>query len=453
MVELLVSEVRVGGVRPLGAQRVPSGIRKHPVPGLIAATDSGLDGDEQGDRQNHGGPDKAIHAYAAAHYSSWGAVLPDLAAQLKPGAFGENLVVNGAVEADICLGDRWRLGSTLLEVSQTRQPCWRLNLRFGRPDMARLVQSTGRTGWYFRVLGPGHVAPGQTASPRDPSMSGGPMDPAPLPLVVSIQSQVAWGHVGNSAAAPVMRACGVDVVEVPTTLLSNHPHYQTMRGRVLDSELVAEILAGLVERGVHTRAAVVLSGFMGKADTASAVAAFIRQVKAANPQVTYACDPVMGDTDIGYFADPTLQTAFRHELVPLADIILPNAFELSALSGVDVTRAEAVSDARIALGCRAITATSVPVQDRPNRLATVTSTAAGRTAIEVDRLPVRPAGSGDLFSGLTVARLALGLDLDAAVARAVAGVAAALERTSREPWAEMPIAAALDAIVTSGAQG
>jgi len=284
-------------------------------------------------------------------------------------------------------------------------------------------------------------------------VNGDPTHPAPLPLVVSIQSQVAWGHVGNSAAAPVMRACGVEVVEVPTTLLSNHPHYRTMRGRLLDSELVAEILAGLVERGVHTRATVVLSGFMGKAHTASAVAGFIRQVKAANPQVTYVCDPVMGDDDIGYIADPALRAAFCSELVPLSDIILPNAFELSALSGVDVTCAEAVSDAHMALGCRAVVATSVPVQDHPDRLATVTSTAAGRTSIEVDRLPVRPAGSGDLLSGLTVARLALGLDLDAAVARAVAGVSAALDRTSREPWAEMPIAAALDAIVTAGARG
>ena len=95
----------------------------------------------------------------------------------------------------------------------------------------------------------------------DPSESGAEKPP----LVISIQSQVAWGHVGNSAAAYPMRACGVDVVEVPTTLLSNHPHYPTMRGRLLEPDLVAEILAGLVERGVHERAAVVLSGFMGRA--------------------------------------------------------------------------------------------------------------------------------------------------------------------------------------------
>lgn len=163
MTEFLVSEVRVGRVQPLGLRAVPSGIRKDRVAGPIAATACGLDGDAQGDRRNHGGPDKAVHAYSSAHFPGWAADLPDLAPQFQRGAFGENLVVEGAAEADICLGDRWRLGGVLLEVSQARQPCWRLNLRFERPDMARRVQATGRTGWYFRVVEPGEIAPGQTA--------------------------------------------------------------------------------------------------------------------------------------------------------------------------------------------------------------------------------------------------------------------------------------------------
>jgi MOSC domain-containing protein YiiM len=163
MIEFFVSEVRVGDLRPLGPKAVPSGIAKKPVAGPIAATVSGLVGDAHGDRRHHGGPDKALHAYAAAHYPTWAADLPDLAPLLRPGAFGENLVVEGAVEADICLRDRWRLGGALLEVSQGRQPCWRLNLRFEQPDMARLVQGSGRTGWYFRVIEPGAIAPRQTA--------------------------------------------------------------------------------------------------------------------------------------------------------------------------------------------------------------------------------------------------------------------------------------------------
>lgn len=281
-------------------------------------------------------------------------------------------------------------------------------------------------------------------------MSGAAEAAARAPLVVSIQSQVAYGHVGNSAAAWPMRACGVEVVEVPTTLLSNHPHYPTMRGRLLDASLVAELLEGLAERGLHERAAVILSGFMGRAETASAVAAFVRRAKAANPRLLYACDPVMGDADLGFFADAPLREAFARELVPLADLVLPNAFELGALSGVPITGAERVVEARAALGRPAVVATSVPVDGRPDRLATVTAREARCTAVEVARLPVRPAGTGDLLSGLVAARLALGIPLEAAVARAVAGVAAALERTAREPWSEMPIAAALDAIVAAG---
>lgn len=163
MKEFVVAGVRTGKVRPLGPRQVPSGIWKSPSPGSVAVGVEGMAGDEQGDPRNHGGRDKAVHAYPMAHYADWAADLPALADQFAPGAFGENLVVDGVVEADLCLGDRWRLGTALLEVTQSRQPCWRLNLRFGLPDMARRVQDTGRCGWYFRVLEPGEIGAGQTA--------------------------------------------------------------------------------------------------------------------------------------------------------------------------------------------------------------------------------------------------------------------------------------------------
>ena len=158
-----IVEVRVGTLAPIGPANIPSGIRKAPVAGSVAVHANGLEGDEQGDGRHHGGPDKAVHAYPLQSYPLWTADLPDMAAEMQPGAFGENLVVEGTGEADVCLGDRWRLGSALLEVSQSRQPCWRLNLRFGRPDMARRVQDTGRTGWYFRVLEVGEISAGDTA--------------------------------------------------------------------------------------------------------------------------------------------------------------------------------------------------------------------------------------------------------------------------------------------------
>ena len=157
---LTVLEIRVGSPKPFGPKGEPSAIDKRPTAGPVLADTGGIVGDAQGDPRRHGGPDKAIHAYPATHYPLWRTELPELAGRLRPGAFGENLVIEGAIEASVCLGDRFRLGAALLEVSQGRQPCWKLNVRFGRPDMARLVQATGRSGWYFRVLEPGAIEAG-----------------------------------------------------------------------------------------------------------------------------------------------------------------------------------------------------------------------------------------------------------------------------------------------------
>ena len=152
--------MRIGRAAPLGPAGVLSAIDKQKVDGPVAAGPLGLDGDEQGDPKHHGGPHKALHAYALAHMPLWAAELPERADRFRPGAFGENLVVAGATEADFCLGDHWRIGTALAEISQARQPCWKLNLRFDLPDMARRVQETGRSGWYFRVIGPGIIAAG-----------------------------------------------------------------------------------------------------------------------------------------------------------------------------------------------------------------------------------------------------------------------------------------------------
>jgi MOSC domain-containing protein YiiM len=137
-----------------------SAIHKRPLPGRVAIGELGIDGDEQGDLRVHGGPDKAVHHYAFDHYAAWRAELGPLPLLQAAGAFGENISTRGLDETSVCLGDRFRLGSTLLEVSQGRQPCWKLNDRFGIPDMAVRVQGSGRSGWYYRVLLPGHAAAG-----------------------------------------------------------------------------------------------------------------------------------------------------------------------------------------------------------------------------------------------------------------------------------------------------
>lgn len=134
-----------------------SAIHKQPVQGPVRAGGLGLEGDAQGDLRLHGGPDKAVHHYPLEHYAAWRAELGDHALLCGPGAFGENLQGQGLTEASVCLGDRWRAGEALLEVTQARQPCWKLDERFGLPGMARRVQQSRRTGWYYRVLEEGRL--------------------------------------------------------------------------------------------------------------------------------------------------------------------------------------------------------------------------------------------------------------------------------------------------------
>ncbi|MBS0509026.1 MAG: MOSC domain-containing protein [Proteobacteria bacterium] len=141
-----------------------SGIAKQPRSGPVSVGPLGLAGDEQGDPRVHGGPDKAVHCYAWAQYQPWRQELTGNAtAQAllsQPGAFGENFCLDGLDESQVCLCDQWQVGSARLEISQGRQPCWKLNDRFGVPDMALRVQTSLRTGWYLRVLQPGQVQAG-----------------------------------------------------------------------------------------------------------------------------------------------------------------------------------------------------------------------------------------------------------------------------------------------------
>lgn len=155
-----VDSVLTGQAVPYTRPGTRSAIARQPLAGVAQVGVLGIAGDEQGDRRVHGGLDKALHHYAFDHYLAWRRDLGDIAVLARPGAFGENLSTRGLTEADVCLGDRLRIGSVLLEVSQSRQPCWKLNDRFGVADMALRVQQTGRTGWYYRVLEPGTLQAG-----------------------------------------------------------------------------------------------------------------------------------------------------------------------------------------------------------------------------------------------------------------------------------------------------
>ncbi|PPU38110.1 MOSC domain-containing protein [Xanthomonas arboricola] len=157
-----IDSVAIGSAREFTRPGSRSAIDKRAVDGTVRVGIDGLHGDEQGDLRVHGGPEKAIHHYPREHYAAWQAELGAHALLETAGAFGENLSSVGLTEANVCLGDRFALGTAIVEVSQLRQPCWKLSDRFGLRDMARRVQDTGRTGWYYRVLQPGDVVAGAT---------------------------------------------------------------------------------------------------------------------------------------------------------------------------------------------------------------------------------------------------------------------------------------------------
>ena len=156
-----VVSVHTGKVAPLGGGNKPSAFVKAPVTGPVAVGLLGLDGDEQADKRLHGGPDKAVYAYDVDSYVAWSAAFPAL--RFGPGSMGENLALTGFDETTVGIGDRHRIGDVLLEVSQPRQPCWKPAAVFGEPLLVRAIFSSGRCGWYYRVLETGLIEAGDEA--------------------------------------------------------------------------------------------------------------------------------------------------------------------------------------------------------------------------------------------------------------------------------------------------
>jgi MOSC domain-containing protein YiiM len=149
----------LGGIRPLPPENRPTGIFKHELLMPTWLGREGLVGDAQADRRVHGGPDKALHQFPVAHYARLAECFPEARELLLPGSIGENLSVHGWDETNVCIGDRFRLGDAVVEVTQPRSPCWKIDARFGVEGMARWIEETGCVGWYFRVIEEGSVEP------------------------------------------------------------------------------------------------------------------------------------------------------------------------------------------------------------------------------------------------------------------------------------------------------
>ena len=272
--------------------------------------------------------------------------------------------------------------------------------------------------------------------------------------VISIQSQVAFGHVGNSAAVFPMQMHGIDVVAVPTTLLSNRPGYPTLRGRVLDAPLVAELLQGIEERGAVEDARMILSGYLGASEIGTVVADFVARAKARNRKLAYALDPVLGDRDRGLFVKSDVPPLVRDRLLPLADIITPNHFEFEWLAGREArTSAEVIAQARalIARGPSIVVVTSAELADTPaDAIETLAIEGARAFRVRTPRLPISPNGTGDLFAALFVAARVQDKDTPAALSQAASAVFAVLERTAAYGTEEMRIIGSREELVNPG---
>lgn len=159
MIQLI--DVLRGQAKPFGPGGLPSAIAKEGVPGRVAVGRLGITDDRHADQLHHGGPERALHHYAFDHYAEWRAEYPRQCTLFeRPGFFGENLATLGMTEATVCVGDLYRIGTVLVQVSQPRQPCWKLAHRARVPELARRVQESGRAGWFYRVVEEGFLAEG-----------------------------------------------------------------------------------------------------------------------------------------------------------------------------------------------------------------------------------------------------------------------------------------------------
>jgi pyridoxine kinase len=268
--------------------------------------------------------------------------------------------------------------------------------------------------------------------------------------ILSIQSSVAFGHVGNSAAVFPLQRLGVEVWAVHTVHFSNHTGYGRWRGPLLAAEDVRAVIQGVEERGAFPAVDAVLSGYQGGEDIGDVILDAVARVKAANPSAVYACDPVMGNARSGCFVHPAIPVLLRERVVPQADLITPNQFELGYLTGTEPRTIEdtlaSVELAR-AMGPSTVLVTSVERPDAPaETIEMLAVTADGAWMVQTPRLPMKANGSGDVTAALFTAHLLETSDPSVALARTASSVFDLLQRTLDSGERELQLVQSQDEI-------
>lgn len=265
--------------------------------------------------------------------------------------------------------------------------------------------------------------------------------------ILSIQSHVAFGHVGNAAAVFPLQLMGHEVWPIHTVQFSNHTGYGAWTGQVFDAAIIGELLRGISERGALPGCRAVLSGYMGSAATIRQVAQAVATVRAASPGALYCCDPVMGDVGRGVFVQPGIPELMVETAVPLADIVTPNQFELELITGRKVASlAEAIAAARdvIAMGPKVVVVTSLVTAEAPPdeiRVLAVTPDAAWTVTTPLLAFPIPLNGAGDALSALFLGHTLKGLATPDALSATVSGLFQLFAETQAAKTRELQLVA------------
>ena len=271
--------------------------------------------------------------------------------------------------------------------------------------------------------------------------------------VLSIQSHVTYGHVGNAAAAFPLQRLGFEVWRINTVQFSNHTGYGDWRGEVFSPEHVADLVEGLDARGALARCDGVLSGYMGDAALGEVVVGAVSKVKSANPGALYLCDPVMGDSEQGLYVRPGIPEFMREKAIPAADVIAPNLFELEVLTGQEMTDLASVIAASrrvMQAGPRIVLVTSLTLPGAPKAsIQMLAVDGGGAWLVTTPLLPLEPApnGAGDTVAALFLAHLLKGAPTPDALARVAAAIFAVMEATREAASRELQLIAAQDELV------
>jgi pyridoxine kinase len=251
-----------------------------------------------------------------------------------------------------------------------------------------------------------------------------------MPTVLSVQSRVAYGHVGNAAAVFALQCLGVETWALDTVAFSNHTGHGRWRGDVVAADTVAALFEGIADLGVLPSIDAVLSGYIGTAETGAVLLDIVRRVKEANPHALFCCDPVIGDTDTGSYVRDGVAEFFRDAALALADIVTPNRFELEYLTGKTIGNLREATDAASVLRGRGPSIVLITSLDTvANRLTMLACGPDSAWTLETPRLPVMLNGCGDVTAALFLGRLLAGDSIAEALAQTAASMFAVIERT------------------------